>query len=78
VPVTTDGGAVIGALTGITVVGLEQAVAAPFAIRQLADLGARVIKVERARDRWREVGSPGAVRAVLPAGNSSGSRGHNG
>jgi itaconate CoA-transferase len=47
VPVTTDGGAVIGALAGITVVGLEQAVAAPFATRQLADLGARVIKVER-------------------------------
>src|SRR3954452_16645150 len=34
-------------LTGITVVALEQAVAAPFASRQLADLGARVIKVER-------------------------------
>jgi itaconate CoA-transferase len=34
-------------LLGITVVGLEQAVAAPFATRQLADLGARVIKVER-------------------------------
>lgn len=31
----------------ITVVSLEQAVAAPFASRQLADLGARVIKVER-------------------------------
>jgi itaconate CoA-transferase len=35
------------ALAGITVVALEQAVAAPFATRQLADLGARVIKVER-------------------------------
>lgn len=34
-------------LDGITVVSLEQAIAAPFATRQLADLGARVIKVER-------------------------------
>src|SRR5699024_10973597 len=32
---------------GITVVSLEQAVSAPFATRQLADLGARVFKVER-------------------------------
>ncbi|MEW9673745.1 CaiB/BaiF CoA transferase family protein [Ammoniphilus sp. 3BR4] len=37
-------------LEGITVVSLEQAVAAPFASRQLADLGARVIKVERPGD----------------------------
>ena len=34
-------------LSGITVIAIEQAVAAPFATRQLADLGARVIKVER-------------------------------
>ena len=31
----------------LTVISLEQAVAAPFATRQLADLGARVIKIER-------------------------------
>src|SRR6202044_383227 len=34
-------------LDGITVVSIEQAVAAPFATRQLADWGARVIKIER-------------------------------
>lgn len=34
-------------LQGITVVAMEQAIAAPFATRQLADLGARVIKIER-------------------------------
>ena len=34
-------------LQGITVVTLEHAIAAPFCTRQLADLGARVIKVER-------------------------------
>jgi itaconate CoA-transferase len=36
-------------LRGLTVVSLEQAIAAPYATRQLADLGARVIKVERPR-----------------------------
>ena len=34
-------------LDGVMVVSIEQAVAAPFATRQLADLGARVIKIER-------------------------------
>ncbi|MEX0169349.1 CaiB/BaiF CoA transferase family protein [Streptomyces sp. LMG1-1-1.1] len=34
-------------LEGVTVVAVEQAVAAPFATRQLADLGARVVKIER-------------------------------
>ena len=34
-------------LQGITILTLEHAIAAPFCTRQLADLGARVIKVER-------------------------------
>lgn len=37
-------------LEGVVVVALEQAVAAPFATRQLADLGATVLKVERPGD----------------------------
>lgn len=42
-------------LDGVLVVGLEQAVAAPHCTRQLADLGARVIKIEpRAGDFCRD------------------------
>jgi itaconate CoA-transferase len=37
-------------LEGIKIVSVEQAVAAPFASRQLADFGARVIKIERPED----------------------------
>lgn len=37
----------VNILEGIVVVSVEQAVAAPLATRQLADLGARVIKIER-------------------------------
>ena len=43
----TDNTAQPRPLDGITVVSLEHAIAAPFCTRQLADLGARVIKVER-------------------------------
>src|SRR3990172_11007248 len=34
-------------LEGVTVVGVEQVIAGPFCTRQLAELGARVIKIER-------------------------------
>src|SRR6202012_3977957 len=51
-------------LEGITVVSLEQAVAPPFATRQLADLGARVIKVERPKVGDFARGYDGAVRGV--------------
>ena len=40
-------GVIVQPLRGTTVVSLEQAIAAPYATRHLADLGARVIKVER-------------------------------
>src|SRR5215470_16901773 len=39
--------AMVRPLDGVTVVSLEHAIAAPFCTRQLADLGARVIKIER-------------------------------
>jgi crotonobetainyl-CoA:carnitine CoA-transferase CaiB-like acyl-CoA transferase len=64
-------------LAGITVVSLEQAVAAPFATRQLADLGARVIKVERtgagdfARDYDRTVHGQASYFVWLNRGKES-------
>jgi itaconate CoA-transferase len=69
-------------LRSITFVALEQAVAAPLATRQLADLGARLIKIDArlrspaefarhpqlaARARWRPIDTPGGiVDALLP------------
>lgn len=44
---TLDMQAPIRPLDGVTVVSLEHAIAAPFCTRQLADMGARVIKIER-------------------------------
>jgi itaconate CoA-transferase len=64
-------------LAGITVVSLEQAVSAPFATRQLADLGARVIKVERtgagdfARDYDRTVHGQASYFVWLNRGKES-------
>ncbi|MEW1649058.1 CaiB/BaiF CoA-transferase family protein [Streptomyces sp. NPDC091219] len=64
-------------LDGITVVSLEQAVAGPFATRQLADLGARVIKVERpgagdfARDYDRTVNGEASYFVWLNRGKES-------
>jgi itaconate CoA-transferase len=51
-------------LNGITVVTLEHAIAAPFATRQLADLGARVIKVERPEGGDFARGYDGRVRGL--------------
>jgi crotonobetainyl-CoA:carnitine CoA-transferase CaiB-like acyl-CoA transferase len=64
-------------LKGITVVTLEHAIAAPFATRQLADLGARVIKVERpdggdfARDYDHVVGGLSSIFVWLNRGKES-------
>ncbi|WP_280634351.1 CaiB/BaiF CoA transferase family protein [Allopusillimonas ginsengisoli] len=44
---TAVGGNTPRPLDGITVISMEHAIAAPFCTRQLADLGARVIKIER-------------------------------
>jgi crotonobetainyl-CoA:carnitine CoA-transferase CaiB-like acyl-CoA transferase len=51
-------------LTGVTVVALEQAVAAPLATRHLADLGARVIKIERVGEGDFARNYDGAVRGL--------------
>ncbi|TQS44096.1 CaiB/BaiF CoA transferase family protein [Cryptosporangium phraense] len=64
-------------LDGVTVVALEQAVAAPLATRHLADLGARVIKIERpgrgdfARDYDHVVHGTGAHFVWLNRGKES-------
>ncbi len=59
-----------GPLDGLVVVALEQAVAAPFATRQLADAGARVIKIERVGDddfarHYDDAGGPGLASWFL-------------
>ncbi|MCF8571787.1 CoA transferase [Gordonia sp. HY002] len=64
-------------LDGVTVVALEQAVAAPLATRHLADLGARVIKIERigegdfARNYDRAVGGMASHFVWLNRGKES-------
>ena len=50
-------------LAGTTIVTLEHAIAAPFATRQLADLGARVIKVERPGARTSPMATSGSTAA---------------
>jgi itaconate CoA-transferase len=73
-PAAVDSSA--GPLAGVTVVALEQAVAVPFATRQLADLGARVVKVERpagdfARDFDRTVHGQSSYFVWLNRGKQS-------
>jgi itaconate CoA-transferase len=53
-----------GPLAGITVISIEQAIAAPLATRHLADLGARVIKIERPGDGDFARDYDGAVRGL--------------
>lgn len=53
-------------LEGVTVVSLEQVIAGPFATRQLAELGARVIKIERPG-----VGDPSRAYDATVKGQSS-------
>ena len=63
-------------LDGITVVSLEHAIAAPFCTRQLAELGARVIKVERpgVGDFAREHARAGARGGRVDAGGRDAGR----
>jgi crotonobetainyl-CoA:carnitine CoA-transferase CaiB-like acyl-CoA transferase len=51
-------------LEGITVVALEQVIAGPFATRQLAELGARVVKIERPGSGDASRGYDRAVRGL--------------
>src|SRR5690606_29218402 len=75
-PSRSEGNGSMLPLEGVTVVSLEQAVAAPFATRQLADLGARVINVERPGGdfaRAYDTAVPGArvIQVALPGGDSA-------
>lgn len=53
-----------GPFDGIVVVACEQAVSAPLATRHLADLGARVIKIERPGRRTGSASAPPPCGAV--------------